>query len=119
MYEHVAEAFVPVRCAECALEKVCARSGAYCRSIAAIGTDKVLDFGEARAILKPTKEGLHFRVEAQDSIIFYGVRTLLLGSLSVVTPFPGEYVKWYPTEHDSFSELRRHSRNGHAGPGVK
>lgn len=115
MYEHVAEAFVPVRCAECVLERVCARSGEYCRSIAAIGPDKVLDFGQARAILTPTKEGLHFRVEAQESITFYGIRTLLQGSLSVVTPFPGEYVKWYPPEHASLSVLRRHSRTDMPG----
>jgi hypothetical protein len=108
MYEHVAEAFVAVPCAECVLEKVCARSGAYCRSIAAMGTDRVLDFVEARAILTPTNEGLHFRVEAQDSITFYGVRTLLQGSLSAVTPFPGESVKWYPPDHASLSVLRRH-----------
>jgi hypothetical protein len=108
VYEHVAEAFVPVLCAKCVLEKVCARSGEYCRSIAAMGAEKVLDFGEARAILTPTEEGLHFRVEAQDSMTFYGVRTLLQGSLSVVTPFPGESVKWYPPDHASLSVLRRH-----------
>lgn len=108
MYEHVAEAFVAVPCAECVLERMCARSGEYCHSIAAMGTDKVLDFGEARAILSPTKEGLHFRVEAQDSMTFYGVRTLLQGSLSVVTPFPDKSVKWYPPDHTSLSALQRH-----------
>jgi hypothetical protein len=108
MYEHVAEAFVPVQCAKCVLEKVCARSCEYCRSIAAMGAEKVLDFGEARAILTPTEEGLHFRVEAQDSMTFYGVQTLLQGSFSVVTPFPGEALKWYPPDHESLSVLRRH-----------
>lgn len=116
MYEHVAEAFVPVRCAECVMEKVCARSSAYCRAIGVKGADKVLDFGDARAILTPTDQGLRFRVEARDSITFYGVRTLLQGSLSAVTTFSSESVKWHPAEQASQGVLRRQSGSGPAGP---
>ncbi|MGK9334382.1 SMa0974 family conjugal transfer regulator [Sinorhizobium meliloti] len=96
MYEHVAEAFVPVPHAECVAEKVCARSGDYCRSIGTRGPDTLLDFGDARAILRPTNEGLYFRVEAQGYVTFCGIRTLLQGSLSAITMFPGEAVEWHP-----------------------
>ncbi|NRQ18304.1 SMa0974 family conjugal transfer regulator [Ensifer sesbaniae] len=87
MYKHTAEAFVPVQHAVKVTQKVCARYGDYCRSIAATGVDRLLDFGDARAILRPTDEGLHFRIDAQDAITFYGIWTFLHGSLSTVTTF--------------------------------
>lgn len=94
MYKHTAEAFVPVQHAVQVTKKVCARYGDYCRSIGTTGVDRLLDFGDARAILRPTDEGLYFRIDAQDAITFYGIWTFLHGSLSTVTTFPGEDVQW-------------------------
>ncbi|SDN47690.1 hypothetical protein [Ensifer sp. YR511] len=96
MYKHTAEAFVPVHHAVQVTQQVCARYGDYCRSIGTTGVDRVLDFGDARAVLRPTDEGLHFRIDAQDTITFYGIRTLLLGSLCGVAKFSGEHVESYP-----------------------
>ena len=95
MYKHTAEAFVPVKDALQVTKKVCARYGDYCRSIVSTGVDRLLDFGDARAIVRPTEEGLHFRIDAQDTITFYGIRTVLLGSLCGVTKFSGEHVEWH------------------------
>lgn len=109
MDDYVTEAFLPVSRAECVVEKVCARAGDYCRSIRATAADKVLDFGDARAILRPADDGLHFRVEARDPITFYGVRTLLQASLSVITMVRGDPLEWYPPEHASLGVPYRHS----------
>ncbi|RCS22796.1 hypothetical protein DUT91_14920 [Phyllobacterium salinisoli] len=110
MYKHVAEAFVPVSHAKSVAEKVCARASDYCRLIGATGADRLLHFRNARAILRPTDEGLHFRVEAQDFITFYGVRTLLQGSLSAMT-FPGAAVEWHPDDSVPFDAMQGGSEN--------
>jgi hypothetical protein len=116
MYDHVAEAFVRVPHAKCVAEKVCARSGDYCRSIGAPGADTLLDFGGARAILRPTNEGLHFRVEARGYVTFYGIRTLLQGSLSAVTTFPGEAIEWHPAGGVPFGVMRERPGNEQNSP---
>jgi hypothetical protein len=112
MYKHAVEAFVLVPYAERIAEKVCARSKEFCRSIGATGADKVLDFGEARAILTPTDEGLHFRVEADDSIAFYGIRTLLQGSLSAITTVSDEAMEWLPANRVRSEVPRSRLSNG-------
>ncbi|MBB3918625.1 SMa0974 family conjugal transfer regulator [Rhizobium fabae] len=117
MYKHVSEAFVPIPRAEFVAHKVCARSSAYCRSIGANGTDTLLDFGDARAILTPTYEGLHFRVEALDIITLSGIRTLLQGSLSAITAIPGGAVEWHLAGSASFRAIRVFRGNGQSWPG--
>lgn len=96
MYKHVAEAFVLIPYAERVAEKVCNGSRAFFRSIEHTGRDKLIDFGDARAILRSTDEGLFFRVEAHNLITFYGVRTLLQGRLSSAMRFESEAVEWRP-----------------------
>jgi hypothetical protein len=118
LYTHVAEAFVRAPHAECVADKICARSSAYCRSTGTNGTDRLLDFGEARAILKPTDEGLHFRVEAQELVTFYGIRTLLQASLSAVI-VPGGAVEWHPACSVSFGAIREQLESGQVWPGAK
>lgn len=103
--------------AECVAERVCARSRAYCRSIGANGTDTLLDFGDARAILTPTDEGLHFRVEALDIITLSGIRTLLQGCLSAITAVPGGVVEWHLPGSLSFGAIRELRGNGQNWPG--
>lgn len=113
MYKYTAEAYVPVPHAERITEKVCDRCGDCCRSIDAMGADILLDFGDARAILRLTDEGLHFRVDAQDAITFYGVRTLLQGSLPSITTFLSEEVEWYPAGSAPFDAMRGYVGTGH------
>ncbi|WP_458574640.1 SMa0974 family conjugal transfer regulator [Rhizobium sp. PDO1-076] len=115
LHTHVAEAFVQAPHAECVADKICARFSAYCQST---GTDRILDFGDARAILKPTDEGLHFRVEAEELVTFYGIRTLLQASLSTIT-VPGGAVEWHPACSVSFEAIREHVESGQVWPGGK
>lgn len=118
MHTHVAEAFLQAPHAECVADKICARSSAYCRSTGTNGTDRFLDFGDARAILKPTDEGLHFRVEAQELVTFYGIRTLLQASLYTIN-VPGGAVEWHPACSVSFESIREHHESGQIWPGGK
>ena len=96
MYKHVAEAFVQVPYAATVAEKVCTRSSDFFRTIEDTGKDKLINFGDARAILRSTDEGLFFRVEADNLIAFYGVRTLLQGRLSAIVMFEDGAVEWHP-----------------------
>lgn len=112
MYKHTAEAYVPVPHAERVARKICARYLDYCRSIDAVGTDTVLYFGDARAILRLTDEGLHFRVDAQDAITFYGVTTLLQGSLPSITTFLSEEVEWHQAGSAPFHAMRGYFGTG-------
>jgi hypothetical protein len=118
LHTHVAEAFVQAPHAECVADKICARSSAYCRSTSANGSDRVLDFGNARAILKPTNDGLHFRVEAQELLTFYGIRTLLQASLSTIT-VPGGAVEWHPACIVYSEAIREHHESGQVWPDWK
>lgn len=81
MYKHAAEGLVPIPDSDNVREKICARSRDYCQHIGAIGSDTLLDFDGGRAILRPTDEGLQFRVEAKNLVTFYAIRTLLQGTL--------------------------------------
>ncbi|WP_420377204.1 SMa0974 family conjugal transfer regulator [Sinorhizobium fredii] len=113
----MAEGFVRTPHAECLAENVCARSSAYCRSIGAHSTDKLLDFGAARAILRATDEALHFRVEAEDFVIFSSIRTLLQGSLATITTVPDAAVEWQPAGSVPFRAIRERLENRQNWPG--
>ncbi len=105
MYKHAAEAFVCIAHSDCILEGLCARAQEYCWSIRRLEHGKLLNFDDARAILRPTDKGLHFRVEAQDFVTFFGIRTLLQGSLSTITTFPDGGVEWHPAARVSFAAI--------------
>lgn len=98
MYKHAAEAFVPIPDTDKLREKICARSREYCQHIGALGADTLLDFDGGRATLRPTDEGLQFRVEATDLVTFYAIRTLLQGSLTDTATVSGESVEWRPAD---------------------
>lgn len=108
MHKYVSEAFVRVPDAGSIAEKLCALSNDYCRSIGVKSADKVLDFGDGRAILRPSDEGLYFRVEAEDTMTFHGIRTLLQGSLSTIMTFPDETVEWYAADGAPFGVRQGH-----------
>jgi hypothetical protein len=119
MYEYIAEAFAPVSHAPTIIEKVCARYGTYCRSIGTTRAGTLLDFGDAQANLRPTIEGLHFRVEARNPIIFLGIRTLLQGSLSAITTFPVEAIEWRSAGGVPFDAMQGHLGNWQGWPGER
>ncbi|WP_440658105.1 SMa0974 family conjugal transfer regulator [Ensifer adhaerens] len=98
MYKHTAEAFVAVQNAEQGVSEVFARYREYWSPIGATGVDRSLDFGDARVTLRPTDEGLHFRIDAQDTLAFYGIWTLLQVTLAALPEFTGKDVGWHPTD---------------------
>lgn len=53
------------------------------------GTAWLLDFGDGRAFLKPTGEGLHIRIEARDLLTFHGIQTILQSCLYTTKLPPG------------------------------
>lgn len=67
------------------------------RSAVTEGADRFLDFGDGCAIIRPTNEGLFVRILARDLVIFYGIRTLLEGSLSKLPAISNEAIEWFPT----------------------
>ncbi len=93
-FKHVAEALVPVPDAACVAEKLCIRCRDHCLSSEAVGADKLLAFDHARAILRPTKNQLTIRVEAQNLAMFYGIRMLLQASLSTIITISREGIEW-------------------------
>ncbi|MBB2701594.1 UNVERIFIED_ORG: hypothetical protein GGI66_006316 [Rhizobium esperanzae] len=119
MHKYVSEAFVQIAYAGRVAEKLCALSTDYCRSIDVKGADKVLDFDDARAILRPSDEGLYFRVEAEDSMTFHGIRTLLQGSLSTIVTFQDETVEWYAADGAPFGVRQRHLQGGERRAGER
>lgn len=94
MYKHAAEAFLAIPDADRVREQVCALSRDYCQNIIAVGADRLLEFVGGRAILRPTDEGLQFRVKATSLITFYAIRTLLQGSVFAIVPTSGDSVEW-------------------------
>lgn len=119
MYKHVAEAFVLVPHAESVMKNVCSRTRDYCHFIGVTASVKFLDFGDGRAILRPSDDGLHFRVEAQDLVTFYGIRTLLQGHLFVTARVPDGAVEWQTASDRPFGAARGHAGNGRNWPSGK
>lgn len=117
MYKHVAEAFVDVAHTRCVAEKVYLRIKDFCQSIGASESERHFDFGDGRATLRPTDDGLFLRVAAQDLVTFYGIRTLLQGSLSAITPVSEEAIEWLPAGGVLFGAIRGHLENGQSRPG--
>ncbi len=60
------------------------------------GAERFLNFGDGCVIIRPTNEGLFVRIFALDLVIFYGIRTLLEGSLSELAAISNEAIEWFP-----------------------
>jgi len=98
MYQHVVEAFVSVPHAQRVAERICSQIHDFYRSIIIDGPDKLLEFDNGRAIIRLTDNGLFLRVSAGDLVIFYGIRTLLEGSLLTLSPNPEGPFEWFPAD---------------------
>ncbi|MHC2258498.1 SMa0974 family conjugal transfer regulator [Sinorhizobium meliloti] len=112
MYKHTAEALVCLAHTDRLKESLCMHIRKYCGSIKHLETGHVLDFGEAEAVISSTEGALLFRVSARDIFTFYGVRTLLHGSLSAIAPISDEAIEWLPAGAVPFGTLRGHIQNG-------
>lgn len=77
-------------------ERACTQIRDGSRSAVADGADRFLSFGDACVIIRPTNDGLFVRIFARDLVIFYGIRTLLEGSLSKLAAISNEAIEWFP-----------------------
>ena len=77
-------------------ERDCSQIRHGSRSATTDGADRFLNFGDACVIIRPTKDGLFVRIFARDLVIFYGIRTLLEGSLSKLAAISNEAIEWCP-----------------------
>ena len=106
MYKHTTEAVVCVTHSDFVLKSFCARVREYCSSIRRLGVDRIFEFGDARAILRPVNEGLYVRVEAQELVTFCGIQMLVQASLSTTTTVAGGTVEWRPAGGLFFEKTR-------------
>ncbi|WP_430764068.1 SMa0974 family conjugal transfer regulator [Rhizobium sp. BR 315] len=66
------------------------------RSAVTEEADRFLNFGDGCAIIRPTNDGLFVRIFARNLVIFYGIRTLLEGSLSKLAAISDDTIEWFP-----------------------
>lgn len=103
MYKHIVETFVTVAQASNVAEKICLQIRELCRSILSEGSDRFLSFEGGCAVILPTDDGLFFRVSARDLVTFYGIRTIIEGSLSNFASVSNDMIKWLQADEDAFA----------------
>lgn len=59
------------------------------------GADRFLNFGDGCAIIRATNDGVFVRISAWDLVIFYGIRTLLEGSLLKLAAISNDAIEWF------------------------
>jgi len=107
MYQHVVEAFVSVPHSKHVAERICSQIRDFYRSIIVDGSDKLLEFDNGRATIRLTDNGLFLRVSAGDLVIFYGIRTLLEGSLSALSRTSEGAFEWFPADGIPFRGIEK------------
>lgn len=112
MAKHISETVVWVPDADRIAETLCGSLRDCALSIDTNRTDQILNFGDGRAIIKPNVCGLHLRVEAEDLLTFFGIRSLLQVALSQAsTDRPGR-LEWHPACDEPFSTIGKRARTG-------
>ncbi|MQB45480.1 hypothetical protein [Rhizobium sp. ICMP 5592] len=71
------------------------------RSAVTEGADRFLNFGDGCAVIRPTNDGLFVRISARDLVIFYGIRTLLEGSLFKLAAISNNAIEWLPAGRET------------------
>lgn len=94
MYKHAAATFVAVAHAPILAENICSQIRQLCQSVVSKGADTFLSFEGGCAVILPTDVGLSFRVSARDPVVFYGIRTLIEGSLSRFVTVSDNVIDW-------------------------
>ncbi len=107
MTKHISETVVWVADADRIAEALCRSLRDCALSIEINRTDRVLDFGDGRAIIKPKVCGLHLRVEAEDLATFFGIRSLLQVALSQLSTDRTGNLEWHPAGDELFDVLGR------------
>ncbi len=75
-------------------ERDCSQIRHGSRSATTDGADRFLNFGDGCAIIRPTNDGLFVRISARDLVVFYGIRTLLEGSLLKLAAISNDAIEW-------------------------
>ncbi len=96
MAKHISETVVWVADADRIAETLCRSLRDCALSIETNRTDQVLNFGDGRAIIRPNVCGLHLRVEAEDPLTFFGIRSLLQVVLSRASNDQSGHLEWHP-----------------------
>ncbi|WP_349956721.1 hypothetical protein [Rhizobium sp. ZPR3] len=65
------------------------------QSAVTAGACRFLNFGDGCAIIRPTNDGLFVRISARDLVVFYGIRTLLEGSLLKLAAISNDAIEWF------------------------
>ncbi|MBW9075030.1 MULTISPECIES: DUF2218 domain-containing protein [Agrobacterium] len=113
MTKHISETVVWVADADRIAETLCGSLRDCALSIVTSRTDRVLNFGDGRAIIEPKVCGLHLRVEAEDLATFFGIRSLLQVALSRASTDQSGHLEWRPAIDELFDVLgRRACRRG-------
>jgi len=112
MYQHVSEAFVAIERAPFVAEKVSTQIRDFCRSIIAEGSDRLLNFGDGCAIIRPAGDGLVLRVSARDLVTFYGIRTLIESSLWKFAANSTRSIEWLPAQDTPFHAINERLTHG-------
>jgi len=76
-------------------KRACTQIRQGSRSAVSDGGDRILNFGDACVIIRPTKDGLFVRIFARDLVIFYGIRTLLEDSLSELAAISNKAIEGF------------------------
>ncbi|MDK4713633.1 hypothetical protein [Rhizobium sp. CNPSo 4039] len=85
-----------VSAADMIAERACTQIRDGSRSSVTDGAGRFLNFGDACVIIRPTHDGLFVRIFARDLVIFYGIRTLLEGSLAELAAISNKAIEWFP-----------------------
>ena len=64
------------------------------------GADRFLNFDDGCAIIRATNDGVFVRISARNLLIFYGIRTLLEGSLLKLAAIPNDAIECFPAERE-------------------
>lgn len=110
MAKHISETVVWVADADRIAETLCGSLSNCALSVDIDGPDQVLNFGDGRAIIKPNVCGLHLRVEAEDPLTFFGIRSLLQVSLSRASNDQSGRLEWHAASGELFDVLGRRAR---------
>lgn len=77
-------------------ERACTQVRYSSRSAVTEGADRFLNFGDGCAIIRPINDGLFVCISARDLVIFYGIRTLLEGTLLKLAAITNDTIEWFP-----------------------
>ncbi|WP_114836198.1 hypothetical protein U0027_24110 (plasmid) [Agrobacterium tumefaciens] len=115
MYKNVAETFVALEQPPSVVEEFCSQNLNFCLSIITHETDRLLQFEDGHATIRITDNGLIFRVSARDLVTFYGIRTLIEGSLTKFTSGSVKSIEWLNTKNTPFFDNHQQRPHGTAG----